>query len=99
MQRLRIQGQGSYGFDWALCCIPSPAVAAAHLRATLTLNGGCRPPLSRWSTHRGHFVLTNLLLPHITDRVVTISSPLQGLATRVMAQDAEHGALPTLYAA
>jgi NAD(P)-dependent dehydrogenase (short-subunit alcohol dehydrogenase family) len=125
------------------------------------------------TNHLGHFALTNLLLPHITDRVVTISSPLHargrididdlnwerrtynasrayadskqanvlftlelqrrlaaegsnvravsahpgiartnlgahltgvrgavaGIATRVMAQDAEHGALPTLYAA
>jgi NAD(P)-dependent dehydrogenase (short-subunit alcohol dehydrogenase family) len=125
------------------------------------------------TNHLGHFALTNLLLPHITDRVVTISSPLHargrididdlnwerrtynasrayadskqanvlftlelqrrltaegstvravsahpgiartnlgahltgfrgavaGLATRVLAQDAEHGALPTLYAA
>jgi NAD(P)-dependent dehydrogenase (short-subunit alcohol dehydrogenase family) len=27
------------------------------------------------TNHLGHFALTNLLLPHITDRVVTISSP------------------------
>jgi NAD(P)-dependent dehydrogenase (short-subunit alcohol dehydrogenase family) len=125
------------------------------------------------TNHLGHFALTNLLLPYITGRVVTISSPLHarghldvddlnwerrtynasrayadskqanvlftlelqrrldaegsrvravsahpgiartnlgahlsgfrgalaGIATRVMAQDAEHGALPTLYAA
>ena len=125
------------------------------------------------TNHLGHFALTNLLLPHITDRVVTISSPLHargridvddlnwerrpydasrayadskqanvlftlelqrrlssegnavravsahpgiaktnlgahltglrgvlaGIATRLIAQDAEHGALPTLYAA
>lgn len=125
------------------------------------------------TNHLGHFALTNLLLPHITDRVVTISSPLHarghididdlnwerrtydasrayadskqanvlftfdlqrrlaeygsgvravsahpgiartnlgshlsgfrgalaGVATRVVAQDSEHGALPTLYAA
>jgi NAD(P)-dependent dehydrogenase (short-subunit alcohol dehydrogenase family) len=125
------------------------------------------------TNHLGHFALTNLLLPHITDRVVTISSPLHarghidvddlnwerrsynpsrayadskqanvlftlelqrrmaaegssvravsahpgiattnlgahlsgfrgalaGFGTRVLAQDAEHGALPTLYAA
>jgi NAD(P)-dependent dehydrogenase (short-subunit alcohol dehydrogenase family) len=125
------------------------------------------------TNHLGHFALTNLLLPHITDRVVTISSPLHargridvedlnwerraynasrayadskqanvlftlelhrrltvegsrvravsahpgiaktslgdhlsglrgvvaGVALRVMAQDAAHGALPTLYAA
>ena len=125
------------------------------------------------TNHLGHFALTNLLLPHITDRVVTISSPLHArgridvddlnwerrtydasrayadskqanvlftlelhrrltaagnrvravsahpgiaktslgdhltglrgfvgaVALRVMAQDAEHGALPTLYAA
>jgi NAD(P)-dependent dehydrogenase (short-subunit alcohol dehydrogenase family) len=30
------------------------------------------------TNHLGHFTLTNLLLPHITDRVVTISSPLHG---------------------
>jgi NAD(P)-dependent dehydrogenase (short-subunit alcohol dehydrogenase family) len=125
------------------------------------------------TNHLGHFALTNMLLPHITDRVVTISSPLHArgridvedlnwerrpydasrayadskqanvlftlelqrrltaagssvravsahpgiaktnlgahltgfrgavasIALRVMAQDAEHGALPTLYAA
>src|ERR1017187_3398410 len=125
------------------------------------------------TNHLGHFALTNLLLPHITDRVVTISSPLHArgrididdlnwerrtydasrayadskqanllftlelqrrlsaegsnvravsahpgiaktnlgahltgfrgavasIALRVMAQDVEHGALPTLYAA
>jgi NAD(P)-dependent dehydrogenase (short-subunit alcohol dehydrogenase family) len=125
------------------------------------------------TNHLGHFALTNLLLPHITDRVVTISSPLHargrididdlnwerraynasrayadskqanvlftlelqrrlaadgrgvravsahpgiattnlgahlsgfrgalaGIGTRFLAQDAEHGALPTLYAA
>jgi NAD(P)-dependent dehydrogenase (short-subunit alcohol dehydrogenase family) len=124
------------------------------------------------TNHLGHFALTNLLLPHVADRVVTISSPLhargrididdlnwerrpynadrayadskqanvlftlelqrrltakgssvraesahpgiaktnlgahltgfRGAATmvgRVMAQDVEHGALPTLYAA
>ena len=28
------------------------------------------------TNHLGHFALTNLLLPHITDRVVTITSPL-----------------------
>jgi NAD(P)-dependent dehydrogenase (short-subunit alcohol dehydrogenase family) len=125
------------------------------------------------TNHLGHFALTNLLLPHIIDRVVTISSPLHargridvgdinwerrpydasrayadskqanvlftlelqrqlsaegnsvravsahpgvartnlgahltgvrgivaGIVLRVIAQDAEHGALPTLYAA
>jgi NAD(P)-dependent dehydrogenase (short-subunit alcohol dehydrogenase family) len=125
------------------------------------------------TNHLGHFALTNLLLPHITDRVVNISSPLHargrididdlnwerraynasrayadskqanvlftlelqrrmtaegssvravsahpgiattnlgahlsgfrgalaGIGTRFLAQDAEHGALPTLYAA
>src|ERR1035438_2817541 len=125
------------------------------------------------TNHLGHFALTNLLLPHITDRVVTVSSQLHrsghidlddlnwelrrydpgrayadskeanllftlelqrrlvaaggrlragsahpgyastnlaahltgfrgmvaGLGVRVLAQDAEHGALPTLYAA
>jgi NAD(P)-dependent dehydrogenase (short-subunit alcohol dehydrogenase family) len=29
------------------------------------------------TNHLGHFALTNLLLPHITDRVVTVSSHLQ----------------------
>jgi NAD(P)-dependent dehydrogenase (short-subunit alcohol dehydrogenase family) len=28
------------------------------------------------TNHRGHFALTNLLLPHVTDRVVTVSSGL-----------------------
>jgi NAD(P)-dependent dehydrogenase (short-subunit alcohol dehydrogenase family) len=33
------------------------------------------------TNHLGHFALTNLLLPHITDRVVTISSDLHKIGT------------------
>jgi len=33
------------------------------------------------TNHLGHFALTNLLLPHLTDRVVTISSDLHKIGT------------------
>lgn len=36
------------------------------------------------TNHLGHFALTNLLLPHITDRVVTVSSGLHSAGTIVL---------------
>jgi NAD(P)-dependent dehydrogenase (short-subunit alcohol dehydrogenase family) len=36
------------------------------------------------TNHLGHFALTNLLLPHVTDRVVTVSSGLHSSGTIVL---------------
>jgi NAD(P)-dependent dehydrogenase (short-subunit alcohol dehydrogenase family) len=36
------------------------------------------------TNHLGHFALTNLLLPHVTDRVVTVSSTMHRIGTIVL---------------
>jgi NAD(P)-dependent dehydrogenase (short-subunit alcohol dehydrogenase family) len=36
------------------------------------------------TNHLGHFALTNLLLPHVTDRVVTVSSTMHRVGTIVL---------------